>query len=179
MTLKKLRKRWNIFWQGIWYGVKYRADNLYWGLQYLLNPKHRYHIINLSGMDGYTRGWIDADRQLLYAAFKILVTFVETEAYSKYGRQTWEEWSKGIGPEAKWFRQQYDNEMEVYAIYKWWKWQRPKDYAELDALYEQWGGLSKAQRRKANLALDFETKLYDKDTEMICRMAKVRRTLWT
>ena len=159
-----------------------RITPFYWFRAHTFN---RYHIINISGMDGYKWGWTNSDSKMELACFRILVDFVEKE-YP--GCVDWD----------------YDDEIkkirdEFMEIYEWWT------KAEEDAmneLFEESGwnwSFSEVPETKAAPAL---RKLYsmnttmtdpakyaeyvkrqeaarEKQEEMLIKLIKLRKYLWT
>ena len=80
---------------------------------------NRYHIINLkSPAHGYNWGWIDRDRALLLANFKILSDFVEKEL--PHGMVS----EESDDPTAQSWRAAFQ---EMIALYNWWH----QDYPQL------------------------------------------------
>lgn len=142
-----------VLWETPWYWLRTHTYN-------------RYHILDLRNkVDGYDWGWIDADAQILYACFNILVSFVEKESpevgLAKTPEEFWpdHEWQEG---ERESLQRHIEREQEVRAIYDWWVTERKKEKDESEK-----GDFEK------------QAELSDKDNEMLIRLMKVRRSLWT
>ena len=118
----------------------------------------RYHIINISGICDYKWGWLDRDNVLLYASFKILQDFVEKED-PKIGLRTLED----FGAPCKGLEAHLEIEREVRAIYDWWVKERP-------TMYRAWA---------ESYSWKVEEELDKTDEEMLIRLVKIRRYLWT
>jgi len=137
----------------MWFRVKIRnrvSNAWYWLRTHLWN---RYHIINISNKaNKYNWGWIECDQAILYACFKILSNFVEKEMkYNCYYVPATEHC-----PE--W--DQRETEKEIRALYQWWTEERPK---ELET--ERYYGAGEAGDAK--------------DNEMLERLLKIRKNLWS
>lgn len=143
---------------------------------------HRYNVVRVRSLPPT---WCDRDRLLLHAAFQVLVDFVEKE-------RPWElyqgalpdgtefEHSSPLGPTAvyelvlaKYIKFGHDKEdaseraevwQEIVLLYFWWR-VRVTAAEDSDDVLE-W-------------PLDEESTDYGRDTEMLCRLAKVRKCLWT
>lgn len=148
-----------VLWETPWYWLRTHTYN-------------RYHILDLRNkVDGYDWGWIDADAQILYACFNILVSFVEKESPTVGNHKTPEEW---MSPDHEWqegerehLQEQIDKELEIRAIYDWWKTERKK--AKDDS-----------EKESTTIAMFEKREAFDaKDEEMLIRLMKVRRSLWT
>jgi hypothetical protein len=159
--------------------LKYKIQGLWrdaWGWKplYWLRCKTftRYHIINISGQDGYKWGWIDRDHAMYLACFKLLTEFVELEDPT-VGLRTEVDY-RGDLDEKEWLEfhrpsiiPQLEREVEVRALYNWWKAARKQEW---DACY--------ALKRGTEM-YDEMNRLEEKDEEMLMRLMKVRRSLWT
>ena len=121
----------------------------------------RYGIINLAKYSNgeYTWGWIDRDWAMYLACFHLLCDFVEkedpgvgTRTIQDYGD---DEFSRPL------VAAQVEDEIEILRLYTWWKTERKAAHEAAGYDY------------KAREALDA------KDEEMLQRLMKVRRRLWT
>lgn len=135
---------------------------------------NRFHIIDISGEDWYDWGWIDRDHAMLLACFKLLRDYVEKEdprvglvevrsSACTAGGCT----SLGDNPIADdtfahVHRSQLDAAREVRALYDWWTIDRPRELEAIDPA--DWHTRQLAE---------------SKDDEMLMRLMKVRRYLWT
>lgn len=157
-------------------------DAWYW-LKCHVVPKHRYHILDLRQPD-YTHGWIDTDTRMLYANFNLLNEFVEHEMPNFYCPTEEECNSEECWAESN--RKQREAYLEVEALHFWWNIQRQLDQAKCAAAVTAWHDRKHKQKIfdeeterlwKEHLHLDevFE----QTETEMLIRLIKVRKSLWT
>lgn len=96
-------------------------------------------------------GWHDCDEVLLYACMAVLCRFVEWEVPGTGGCHI-------VPPEAA-------------EIHRWWRIDRPAELDAIDALLAdayRWPEMHEREER-----------LRATETEMICRIAKIRELLWT
>jgi len=153
----------------------------------------RLHLLDMrSKMHDYIGGYVDPSEQVLYANFAILKTFVEREKVFQFlglqivnGKVT----GRDIGddPDIPYYQ-------EIYDLYEWWTCTRNKESLALSELssrvtysmvetadkdptygklYQvEWKGPHK-EHTDAQQAFD------DRDDEMLLRLIKVRRQLWT
>lgn len=133
----------------------------YWEVLYLLHPKYKYHQLSLGQPFGYTRGWIDSDRQILYANFNILVNFIEGEVG---GIQKME--SQVVFYNENQHFGHAKGYQELIDLYNYWKFERLPNY--------QW---DYDWDKKFNWRHEEEAS--EKETEMLIRLMKVRRFMWT
>ena len=135
---------------------------LYWWIRN--HTLERHHIINLSGVDGYKYGWIDSDRKIELAAWKVLVDFVDKE--DPFVGQNLE--PEIPGDDAYNWAVSYNNsQREIHELYVWWTLDRPMLLAELEA----------AKPFEERLAM--RKALDAKDDEMLLRLIAIRGHLWT
>lgn len=144
----------------------------------------RYHIIDIRGQCDYKWGWIDRDWAIFLACFKCLVDYVEKE--KPFDVIDWES-DEGHSDTAK----------EIKDLYDWWKVGRAKEHTEVESLLT---GLDLGFRfidipdsdmkqleprqdltnnDKWNLWRKRTDELEAKDDEMLMRLIKIRRYLWT
>lgn len=166
----------------IWYTVKSPFENAYyWTVSHLI-PSKRYHMLDLrqpadDECDSYRYGWIDIDNRMLYAIFNLLNQFVEHEISNTYF-PTWEDIKKDPG-----LQSQRDFVLEVRAIHEWWNVDRKMESKVKRDLLSAWSqarqnGLPNTNKLWTELQqseIDFESKT----DEMIARLMKIRRKLWT
>jgi hypothetical protein len=156
------RRMWRDWVHEPWYWLKCRV----W---------HRYNVVVCQDLPPT---WNDRDDVLLHAAFQCLKDFVERED------RACEEWpghtersreqliadyhtakdplwfnEEQISDSLKWAGERADEWLEVRALYDWWEVRRKQDETPIDP------GEEHAD--------------YERDSEMLCRLAKVRGHLWT
>lgn len=148
------------FWDRAW------KTPLYWLRTHTYN---RYHAIDLRfPRNGYKWGWIDRNRAVMFAAFAVLVAFVEKE-YP--GHVDWD----------------HDDDIkarrdEFMTLYTWWTKERREAHDVHDALMAAAYGVE-ADRRPTDVEFAklraSEEALDAKDQEMLHRLVNVRESLWT
>lgn len=148
----------------LWALIKWNISEAWWWLKYHLVPKHRYHILSLKQPNGYQYGWLDADQQILYACFNILISFVEKEMGGEknlieYINQLNELLLKDKEINA-WAQEAVYDWNKVHNCYCYWKYRRPL--------------LIKNDKRGEN-----SIELYKSDTNMLKELMDVRGVLWT
>lgn len=154
---------------------------------------HRYHIIDISGEDGYSRGWIDSDHAMYLACFKLLRNFVEKEFTELKERDmTLDDYVRDDyqpeGSELEFIKEQIARENEIRAIYVWWTKTRPEERKRHDSMPTgcenifMTGGkidLSRYETPEWTAWKSETERLEAKDDEMFDRLMKVRKHLWT
>jgi hypothetical protein len=170
----------------MWFSIKIRSpikDTWYRIICHTL-PSRKYHWLDLRqkpdkemGHQGYKYGWIDSDTKMLYALFNILNKFVEEEMPHWYCPS---EEDVQVEPH---LLHQRNSWLETKAIHYWWNVERLRQQKEHTDLLHRWSEAQKNndpethqlwdQLRKAEKAQE------DKEDEMIGRLLKIRRSLWT
>jgi len=120
---------------------------------------HRYNVVVCCDLPVT---WNDRDDLLLHASFQILKDFAEKEGELGHHMSATREQI------IEWYSMpELDNSHAV---------KRADDWAEVRSLYDWW-----EVRRKEDtpIGMDEEVAQADKDSEMLCRLAKVRGYLWT
>jgi hypothetical protein len=157
--------------------VNYVKNNIWHPILY--RTTHRYHILDLrDGGNGYDIGWHDSDSQILQANFLIFKNYVEKENPFVVADWEWDEPHRTAGQEIK-------------TLYKWWTEDRSREHKELAEEWDKrnlswhteetdkgyhrmvWTGDDTSDLHKR------EQELYEKDTEMLIRLIKIRGYLWT
>ena len=156
-------------------------DTRYWVVSHLI-PSRRYHILDLrqpdNQPDSYRYGWCDTDHRMLFAIFNLLNQFVEGEMPNYYC-PTEEEVEKDPS-----LIHQRKFVFEVNAIHHWWNVTRKQDLKAYDNLLSQWHDVRKEGKKEKAAQLfkilgSVEKDNEDKVDEMIARLMKIRRSLWT
>jgi hypothetical protein len=156
------------------------SDTLYWIKCHTLT-KYKYHMLDLrqpgKEPDAYRYGWLDCDNKMLYALFNILNLFVEQEMPNWYCPSE-EEVAKDHS-----LAYQRVNYLEVKAIHYWWNVERKRQEKLADTILHDWfeaKGLGSTVQNNLRVRLDkIEMDNVDKTEEMILRLLKIRRSLWT
>lgn len=162
-----------------WIRVKWRihvTDRWYWLVSHVV-PSRRYHMLDLRQPKGYRYGWLDSDSQMTYALFNILNNFVEHEMGDWYCPSEEEiEANPGL-------LRQRNHWLETKAIHHWWNVERLRQQEKHDKLLHDWSEARKANSHNVQQLWDdlkkAEKALEDKEEEMLLRLVKIRRSLWT
>ena len=162
-------------------------DAHYWLVSHTIR---QYHWLDLRQPKvdyfSYRYGWVEADTQMEYALFNILSNFVENQTkYSHYYVPSEEDAAKDDGVDYNYFgfKEQLANHKELMTIYNWWKKDYHEELAEHDHKLTEWSNArqafadNKEDLWKELVALDKRNS--DKLDEMLIRLIKIRRTMWT
>jgi hypothetical protein len=161
-------------------------DFHYWFVSNLI-PSRRYHMLDLrqpcsknknSNRDCYQYGWRDVPEKMLYAMFNLLGEYLNEEPHDVADWSTPEEISNYAG-----LKEQQNNLIEARAIYHWWTVERHEERSRYYDMLNAWSNARKTKdpkkeeywKQMRKLDDDFEAKT----DEMILRLMKIRRTLWT
>lgn len=122
----------------------------------------RHHILNLCNKaNNHEPGYCDVREKILYANFALLAYFLENDNEAKI--VDWE----GSPEHALVYG-------EMWVLHRWFNEERPAAWDVLNGygkgIYESWTG---------NQWFDYENALEDKDDEMLGRLLKIRRWLWS
>lgn len=155
---------------------------------------HRYHKLDLrqpyTGTDDdYDWGWIDEDRQMLYACFNILVDHIDLRNSSKYHYGTTEKDFAALRKEIEedkegcviTLKNQLHFLEEAKALYDYWTVKRKVDLNKRRALLHDWHN-NRGQdpgEHKWNALQKAEEEFDKEEEEMLIRLMKIRRYLWT
>lgn len=171
-------------WLPIWRPIE---NARYWFVSHFV-PSRRYHFLDLrqpcksgeiSNFDCYRWGWQDVPEKMLYAMFNLLGEYLKKEEPADL---------------IKWYsiedinadpclKSQYEALNEAKAIYHWWTVERKLELEKDSKLLHSWS--------EAKKSMDPNTKeLWDKlqesgkvqeekIDEMLIRLLKIRRNLWT
>jgi hypothetical protein len=166
------------------------TEAIYW-LKCHTIKSHRYHMLDLrqecgkgelANIDCYRYGWCDVDNRMLYAMFNLLAEYFKQEPYDLSTHYTMEQ----IDAEPA-YKNQYDNLQEARAIHHWWMVERKQTLKAADELLTRWCNAEDSKEMRQN---GEEKKLFEqmhvndaafeaKTDEMIARLMRVRRSLWT
>jgi hypothetical protein len=157
---------------------------IYW-LKCHMMPSYRFHKLDLrqpkylhgkENTDQYTHGWIDSDRQMIYAVFSILENFVQTE-FTHFHCPP-EDNQDGVAQRAAYF--------EILALHDYWTVERNDLQTERDATLSKWCEV-RQEHDKDSADASFlwekmgtlEKKITAREDEMLVRLLKIRGFLWT
>lgn len=164
-------------------------DFTYWLRSHLL-PSRRYHMLDLRQPepkkyenDHYRYGWIDANKQILYACFNILVNYIEKEHKGKYQEYV------------KFQEESVEHDLldlrEIWTIYQWWKVDRSNQLKNVDRALSEWHDLlittnnSEEMKEVPRLSVlkdrhsELEKEFNRTETEMLKRLIELREYMWT
>lgn len=174
-----------------------RLYNAKWWLMHRLHPKHRYHIID----SGLTPGYYDVDTLILNGCFSLLCRYVEHEHDGVEALSNWAHTLKTTACENDldgMSAAQGERESEAVALYRWWKFDRPRDQAKYDQMLTHLYGRKRSTKPDENGHLVWsvdepwteadeamndefralERKIDSDEQEMLHRLINVRRSLW-
>lgn len=172
----------------IWWKFKHFVEGIRYYLLSHLVPSRRYHMLDLrqpcdkneiENLDCYRYGWVDVDKKMLYAIFNLLGEYLNKE--EPYDLRT--DHSEEEINNDPCLRQQAENLDEAKFIWHWWTVDRKIDYKYAGELLTFW---SEARQNKDPNVKELWEKLQendkyleDKEEEMIARLMKIRKGLWT
>lgn len=163
-----------------------RIKKAVWWVRY--RTTDRRHIIDISGMDGYERGWIDADHAMQLACFRLLCDFVERENPG-VGFHTWQDyaWPTMTQKDVDLIQGQMDYDDEIRKLYVWWTKVRPLEHRRAAEMLDNlkfpptliYLEMSPERREKFEEWAEENRRLDEKDDEMFMRLVNVRHRMWT
>lgn len=162
----------------VWWPIKHPAERLrYWLVSHLV-PSRRYHMLDLRQKDGYRYGWQDVPEKMLYAMFNLLGEYLEEGVNDLTQWYTREQIEADEG-----YKAQQDAIDEARAIYHWWTVEKPAAEKAHTEMLSLWHKSKKAKDPRTEEYWKTMQKMEDdneaKIDEMIARLMKIRRTLWT
>jgi hypothetical protein len=172
----------------VWFPIKRPFETAhYWFVSHFV-PSRRYHMLDLRqprkvgdviNLDCYRYGWRDVPEKMLYAMFNLLGEYLNDE--NPHDLTQWYT-REQIEADEGMKKQQADIE-EGRAIYQWWTVGRHEEEEMHSKLLHDW---CEARRAKASnkehlweMLQQYKEYQENKTDEMIARLMKIRRTLWT
>jgi len=139
----------------------------------------KHHLINTTLEKGK---WWDTDTRLLYGTMQLLVEFIEKEKPFEYINWDSDDLHKNAAK-------------EMNAIYAWWK-DYPRKVEEQDKALSTWSDAkfkdkskdilecinspdTEEDKKNWKLINELEEKLLNEEEDMMIRLIKIRRFLWT
>jgi hypothetical protein len=164
----------------VWGSIKRPVGKTFYWLKCHILPSHRYHKLDLRQKEkgGYRYGWIDVDHKMLYAWFNLLEEYFKEEPYDLSKTHSLEEIATNPN-----LTIQYAPLKEAKDILHWWKVGRQEERRIINNISDQWYSLY--EKRLDNESgywaakVKAEQDLEDKTDQMLMRLIKIRRTLWT
>ena len=175
----------------IWFPIIHPLKDFhYWIVSHLI-PSRRFHMLDLrqpiakgelANHDTYRYGWADVCNKMLYAMFNLLGEYLKEEPYDLIKDYTLEQINADAG-----MKIQHECLQEAKDIYQWWRVGRKEEQKIYDDLLARWCDLRKDKISRDNGEADqmfkilksAENGIEEKTDEMIARLIKIRRNLWT
>jgi len=147
---------------------------------------------NTNTSDDYRWGWIDEDRQILFACFNVLIKYVNAVNASRYHYNITDESMNllqseiDMAPPSE--KAALINQLkvlrEVKALYEYWTTIRKEELITLSYLLHDWCKCRRNNKMNNDNAkwnlLTAANEVFDcKEEEMLMRLMKIRRCLWT
>jgi hypothetical protein len=175
----------------VWFRISRPFEDFhYWFVSHFI-PSRRYHMLDLRQPLGkselvnhhaYRYGWADVCSKMLYAMFNLLGEYLKEEPYDLTENYTLEQINADIG-----LKMQHESLQEARAIHQWWNVGRKEEQKIYDELLARWCDLRKSKAARDNGEADqmfkvlktAEEEMEEKTDQMIARLMKIRRNLWT
>lgn len=168
------------------YPIKRFFSNVKWWI--IGHTTQRHHLLDLrqpklrngqKNFDHYSWGYSDVVQKMVLANFTLLVEFVEKEDKYCPTEKEIAETSEDNGKQI--LIEQRNNCLEVQAIYNYWTKDRNVLAEKQDALLTAWCDTKDSDTRKQHWSAlnKLEQANNDLEDEMLVRLMKVRRSLWT
>lgn len=166
----------------LWPVIRALKGAVYWLKCHTLKS-YKFHLLDLrqpkllsngnENSDHYSYGWRASDSKIVLAMFSILDNYVNSEMKHIYLPSEEE-------TDLAYQRNAY---LEVLAIHHYWKVERHELRNKYNDLLEQWSKCWKEFGRKdpriKKLLDTVEQNINDREDEMLIRLLKVRRSMWT
>lgn len=165
-------------------------SDIKYALLYRLHPKHQHHIVRT----GLPPAYHCEDTLILHSCMTLLAKYVDNFKYhddqtpQRPGEPVLEEFNKELATEPdpnapeQAITRQLNAQTEALAIYRWWKYERPKDIAEQNKLtHELYADPNKdsADREfKRDKLWALNDKIFNDEQEYLIRLIKIRPSLW-
>jgi hypothetical protein len=169
----------------LWLPIARPIENArYWLVSHLV-PSRRYHMLDLrqphvkGGEEGYRYGWADVPEKMLYAMFNLLGEYLTKEEPADLAlHYTHEQIEADVNLKA-----QQEAFEEATAIHHWWTVTRHEEVARCNKLFDDYIEARKTKAPNRDfLHISYRTQdrlNEEKVDEMVTRLMKIRRTLWT
>ncbi len=165
--------RYNIYWP-----IKRPIEKAHYWLVSHFIPSRRYHMLDLRQEGGYRYGWQDVPEKMLFAMFNLLGEYLNKEyPHDLTDYYTEEQIEADAG-----YKSQQDSINEARAIYHWWKVGRKQEEQAINDARNLWYKTRKdkgVRQEHWDKLKELEEAYENKTDEMIARLMKIRRTLWT
>lgn len=163
----------------VWWPIKRPIEKAHYWLVSHLIPSRRYHMLDLRQPGGYQYGWNDVPEKMLYAMFNLLGEYLNKEQpYDLTDDYTESQIEADPG-----MKMQHHSLSEARAIYNWWNVGRKQEEDAISDQQSVWWAARKAKDPKAEEEFTKLTEMKEaheeKIDDMLVRLIKIRRTLWT
>jgi hypothetical protein len=161
----------------LWYPIWVPMDRAYYWFVSHVIPSRRYHMLDLRQENGYRYGWQDVPEKMLYAMFNLLGEYLNKENPMK-----WYDSEESYNDPA--IKEQIALINEAKEIYHWWTVGREEEALKIDELTSLWCR-AKENTDKIGRELywkelaELKKNRDAKEDEMVLRLMKIRRSLWT
>lgn len=160
----------------VWLRITRPVTEAWYWLKCHTLPTYRFHILDLRQSD-YKYGWRDIDHRMQYALFNLLNLFVKHE-FPHYYFPTEEDVKQDPS-----LARQREVAQEVTLIHFWWNTERHQEYEAIEKKTSEWYEAKKMKAYNKEVLWEELQQLKkafdDKEDEMLLRLMKVRRSLWT
>jgi len=158
------------------------GDFKYWFQSFIIR---RDHMLDLRqpkrnkqfDIDYYRSGWIDTDTKMVYAMFNLLNNFVKQELIHMYFPTEEEIAKEPI------LQSQLDKNNEILAIYRWWNIIRKLECQEGNKALTAWSNAKRSHSINTKQLWEdlkrIDKRNEDKLEEMLIRLLKIRKCLWS
>lgn len=184
--------------RAIYNAFKKVSDIKYW-FMYRFLPEHKYHVVYTDLKPGY----YDIDEVMLHACMKLLRRYVEDELHGVKEIQDWIDELKKSADNKDYFtevhsKSQLQHLEDTLEIYNWWMFQRQKEWElydkHLTAIYSgemKWTKQDNDLYELTDVGVDpnaewtpdqlheYENSINQKEDDMLARLIKMRRSMWT
>ncbi len=166
----------------LWLQITRPFKDVWYWLKCHTLPSYCFHMIDIRDKE-YRYGYQDTDHRMMLAMMSLLTYYIEVEEpYCPELHDVYEEnWDEGRGI----MKRQRSNYLEAKEIYNWWHWERKAEEQTKRDLQRIWWDLRKANRDsdEAQAAFkamsDFDESCSALEEEMLIRLVKIRKSLWT
>ena len=161
----------------IWLKISTPVSRAWYWLKCHTLPSYRFHFLDLRQPD-WRYGWCDVPEKMLYAMFNLLKEYLDEEPYDLTESYTRE----AIAADPA-LRRQQEALDEARMLHQWWIVGRCEEQQTISEMRTKWYDSSKNNHPDREIMWktlrQMEDSFEEKTDEMIARLMKIRRTLWT
>lgn len=172
----------------IYWPIKHPVEKAHYWLVSHVVLSRRYHMLDLRQLHHhehchphkcYHYGWVDVPDKMLFAIFNLLGEYLNGEKPYDLSQHYSKEQIDSDGG----MKNQQANLEEAKAIYHWWTVGRDQAVDSRNWYLNRWSEAKKNKDPRKEYywdkMKDLDAKFEEKDDEMIARLMRIRRTLWT